>query len=96
MGKGTKRECANGHSYFKSSDCPVCPVCESQREPEADFMNGLAAPARRALENAGIFTLTQLASNSEKEILDLHGMGPSSLPKLKALLKKSNLKFRKI
>ena len=59
-------------------------------------MNGLAAPARRALENAGIFTLTQLASNSEKEILDLHGMGPSSLPKLKALLKKSNLKFRKI
>jgi predicted RecB family nuclease len=93
--KGSRRECTNGHVYYKSSDCPVCPVCEKDRKPDADFLSVLAAPARRALENAGIKTLKQLAKFSEKEILALHGMGPGSIPKLKAELKKKRLTFRK-
>jgi DNA-directed RNA polymerase alpha subunit len=56
-------------------------------------MSGLSAPARRALENAGIKTLKQLSKFSEKQILELHGMGPSSIPKLKAELKKEGLSF---
>lgn len=55
----------------------------------------LGAPARRALERAGIHTLAQLAQYTEKSILALHGVGPSSLPKMRAALKNEKLTFRK-
>ena len=94
MTKRTLRICSQGHRYYKSSDCPACPECESERKPVAEFMKGLSAPARRALENAGIKTLKQLAKYSEKEILALHGIGPGAIPKLKNALQKSVLGFR--
>lgn len=95
-GRGkSPRTCANGHRYFKSSDCPVCPVCEKSRKPDAEFMSVLAAPARRALEGAGLNTLAKLSRVSESELLSLHGMGPGSLPKLRAQLKAKGLSFRK-
>ncbi|ADY51412.1 hypothetical protein Pedsa_0840 [Pseudopedobacter saltans DSM 12145] len=87
------RICANGHKYFKTSDCPVCPVCEGKREPHASFMIQLAAPARRALENAGIDTLNKLSLYSEKEILKLHGIGKTAIPKLKEALLTKGLTF---
>lgn len=90
----SKRTCANGHVYYKSSTCPVCPVCEKNKTPEAAFMAILAAPARRALENAGIKTLKQLARLSEKELLKLHGMGPGSVPKLRAALAANGMQFK--
>jgi uncharacterized protein len=93
--KGTLRTCKNGHRFRKSSDCPVCPVCEAERKPETGFLSGLSAPARRALENAGIKTLKQLSRRSEAEILEFHGMGPVSIPKLRAALKSEGLSFRK-
>lgn len=89
-----KRTCANGHVYYKSSTCPVCPVCEKNKIPETDFLAVLAAPARRALENAGIKTIKQLARLTEKELLALHGMGPGSVPKLKAVLAANGLQFK--
>ncbi|MDB5103692.1 MAG: hypothetical protein JWP91_1381 [Fibrobacteres bacterium] len=97
MTKTTKnpRTCANGHEYFKSSSCPVCPICEKARKPEAGILSGLAAPARRALEGAGLTTIAKLAKRSEAEILSLHGMGPGSIPKLRAALKAQGLSFRK-
>ena len=55
----------------------------------------LSAPARRALEREGIHTLTQLSQYTEKDILALHGVGPSSLPKMRAALKNEKLTFRK-
>lgn len=93
--KGTPRICPQGHRYYKSSDCPVCPICEGKVKPEADFLRILSAPARRAMENAGIRTIKQLAKYSEKELLELHGFGPSAIPKLKVVLKKNGLTFRK-
>ena len=54
----------------------------------------LAAPARRALENKGIKRLKQLAKFSEAEILELHGMGKSSIPKLRNALEKESLSFK--
>jgi predicted RecB family nuclease len=51
-------------------------------------MAGLAAPARRALEGAGITTIPKLAKTSESELLELHGMGPASLPRLREELRK--------
>lgn len=89
-----KRTCPKGHTYYKSSDCPTCPTCEAERKPQTGFLTQLPAPARRALENAGITTLKQLARCTEKEIISLHGMGPSSLPKLKMALRKEGLDFK--
>ncbi|MGP4040094.1 RNA polymerase alpha subunit C-terminal domain-containing protein [Gracilibacillus sp. D59] len=88
------RICDNGHKYYKSSDCPVCPICEQERKPGSGFLSLLSAPARRALENNGITTLEQLSTYSEKEILKLHGMGPASIPKLRAALEEYGLSFR--
>jgi DNA-directed RNA polymerase alpha subunit len=88
------RVCEKGHQYFKSSDCPTCPVCEQERKPDNGFLSLLAAPARRALENNGITTLQQLANYSEVEILKFHGLGPSSLPKLRTALNTIGLSFK--
>jgi DNA-directed RNA polymerase alpha subunit len=90
----SRRICENGHEYFKSSDCPVCPICEKEKNVEG-FLAVLGAPARRALENAGIKTLEQLSKKTERDILMLHGMGPASLPKLRAALKSKGLSFEK-
>jgi DNA-directed RNA polymerase alpha subunit len=87
--------CDKGHKFYKSSDCPVCPICEKEYEPSAKFQMSLSAPARRALENNGINTIAKLSKFSEKEILKLHGMGPGSIPKLKMALKEKGLSFRK-
>jgi hypothetical protein len=90
-----KRTCSKGHTFFKSSDCPVCPVCGNEKKPASGFLSLLSAPARRALEHEGITTLQQLSKRSEIELLQLHGMGPDSLPKLHSALKSAGLKFKK-
>jgi predicted RecB family nuclease len=92
--RGARRTCDRGHVYYKRSDCPTCPQCEAERRPADGFLTTLVAPARRALEGAGIATLAQLASWSEAELLALHGLGPSSLPKLRAALAAAGLSFR--
>lgn len=83
-----------GHRYNQTSDCPTCPVCEAERKPKEGFPSLLSAPARRALESKGIKTLEQLSKFSEKEILNLHGMGPGSMPKLRRALSTNGLTFK--
>jgi len=90
-----KKTCSNGHIFFKSSDCPVCPICEEERTPASEWMATLSTPARRALENNGMVTLLQLSKFSEKEVLQLHGMGQGSIPKLRQALKMSGFAFKK-
>ena len=90
----TLRTCPNGHKYYKSTDCPTCPICENERNTGDTPFAVLGAPARRALENAGIQTPQQLSAFSEKEILKLHGMGPGSLPKMRQILNDQGLSFR--
>ena len=94
ISKRQLRICDKGHKYYKSSDCPVCPVCEQERKPKDNFLSLLSAPARRALENNGVNTLQKLSGYSEKEILKLHGMGPGSIPKLRSALASENLSFK--
>jgi predicted RecB family nuclease len=91
----TLRICPNGHSYYKSSDCPVCPKCEAAKVPEQDFLKAIAAPARRAVEGIGVKTLKQLARHTEAEIAALHGMGPNAMGKLRAALKAQGSAFKK-
>ena len=93
--KKKTKTCKNGHAFVKSSDCPVCPICAKESKPKTGFKSTLASPAQRALDNAGINTLKQLAKYSEADILALHGMGKSSIPKLKAALTESGLEFKK-
>lgn len=64
-------------------------------KPKADWTAGLSAPALRALTAAGIKTAKQLATYSEADILRLHGIGPTAIPKLKAALKDEGLSFAK-
>lgn len=88
------KTCNKGHKYYKSSDCPTCPICEQERKPENGFLALLSAPARRALENNGVTSLQKLSTYSEKEILKFHGMGPASLPKLRSALKEKGISFK--
>lgn len=90
----SERICNAGHRYIKSSDCPTCPICENERKPKNGFLSVVAAPARRALEAHNINTLQQLSKYSVKEILQFHGMGKSSIPKLQECLEKEGLKFK--
>lgn len=87
--------CSKGHRFYKSSDCPTCPVCEKERKPTEGFLSLLSAPARRALEGKNITTLKKLAKYSEKEILELHGVGKTSIPILLNALASEGLTFRK-
>lgn len=93
----TKRlkTCPNGHQFYKTSDCPVCPICENEQKPKQGFLAIISAPARRALAHTGIATLQQLSNFTEKEVKDLHGIGPNAVEKLKAELTKSGLAFKK-
>lgn len=92
--KETLRTCPNGHQYYKSTDCPTCPICEAAKKPEEGFLALMSAPARRALESAGIHTEKELSRWTEKELLKLHGFGKASLPKLREALSAKGLSFK--
>jgi hypothetical protein len=89
----TLKTCQHGHRFRKRSDCPACPVCEAGRMLMSHFHARLSAPARRALENAGIDSLAKLAAMREKDILALHGIGKSSIPILREALSTLGLSF---
>ena len=60
-----------------------------------EFPAKISAPALRGLIGAKITTLTKLANFSEQQILDLHGVGPTAIPLLRAALKSKGLSFKK-
>lgn len=64
------------------------------RKPDNGFLSLISAPARRALEGKGINTLQLLSQYSEKELLKLHGIGPTAIPKLREALKSAGLSFK--
>ena len=58
------------------------------------FLKKLSNPARRALVSAGVNRFEMLAALSEKELLSFHGMGPKSLPIVKACLNSVGMTLR--
>ncbi|MEO8880422.1 MAG: hypothetical protein ABI446_08485 [Gemmatimonadaceae bacterium] len=92
--KRAMRTCEKGHRFYKTSSCPTCPKCEATRRPTEGFLAALSAPARRALERAGITSLRVLSGWSKEELLQLHGVGPSSIPKLQELLARDGLTLK--
>src|SRR5690606_31261646 len=93
--KPTLKTCKKGRKLYKCSGCPIWPICEKERKPKDSFLSLLGAPARRALENEGITALEQLSAYTEKDILALHGIGKSTLPKLNEALTTAGLSFKK-
>ena len=83
-----RKVCPQGHVFFKTPGCSTCPRCEAARRPKEGFLAELAAPARRALENAGLTTLAKLSKKTEAQLLELHGMGPDAIAKLRKVMKK--------
>jgi len=55
---------------------------------------GLAAPARRALIDEGLYKVSDLRKYSLDAIKDLHGMGPNAIRILISAMKKSDISFR--
>jgi DNA-directed RNA polymerase alpha subunit len=66
-----------------------------KRRIEVAGLPKLAAPAQRALQSAGIHSLEQVTEVTEAELLQLHGMGPNALGKLRQPLAERGLSFRK-
>jgi predicted RecB family nuclease len=89
-----RKVCAKGHVFYKTPGCNTCPRCEAARRPAQGFLAGLAAPARRALEGAGLTTPAKVAKYTEAQVRELHGMGPHALSKLRAALAREGLGFR--
>jgi hypothetical protein len=92
----TRRTCSRGHAFLRSSARPVCPKCWGgyyRKRTERGFPEELSAPALRALENAGIASLAQLAKRTEREIADLHGMGPKGIRLPKSEMRTEKLAF---
>lgn len=54
----------------------------------------IAAPAMRALASVRVTSVEDLARFSEKEISELHGMGPNALGKLKEAMKAAGVEFK--
>ena len=53
----------------------------------------VSGPANSALEVAGIGSLNELATHTERDIANLHGMGPKGIRMLKAALAEHGLDF---
>lgn len=83
----------------KKKTAAVSPKPSATKAPatKADpgFAATLPAPARRALDQAGISTIKKLSGYTEAAVAALHGIGPSSIPKLKAALQQAGLSFKK-
>lgn len=59
----------------------------------SDLPVALSAPARRALEAAGVEYLDQLAQMSEAEVKGLHGIGPYAMRQLRNALEAKGMSF---
>ena len=60
---------------------------------DAGFVDGLSAPARRALADAGYTRIEQFTKLSEAEVGRLHGMGPKGVELIRRALAAKGLSF---
>jgi DNA-directed RNA polymerase alpha subunit len=58
------------------------------------LLERLASPAQRALQNADIKTLEELAKHTENEVLELHGIGKNAITVIKTTLDEHGLSLK--
>ncbi|TAA69337.1 DUF4385 family protein [Planomicrobium okeanokoites] len=85
-----KREHQHKYGELKSKNKKA-----DQSMGENDFPKGVGKPATRALIGAGYTKVEQLKDATEKEILELHGVGPKAIKVLKQELASKGLEFKK-
>jgi predicted flap endonuclease-1-like 5' DNA nuclease len=68
---------------------------DSTHPNAAAFPHGLSGPALRALAYAGIRSMAQLAQWREKDVADLHGMGPKGVRMLREGLAAQSRHFKR-
>lgn len=61
---------------------------------ETEFPASMGKVARRELAVHGLTQFAQLADRSERELLDIHGVGPKAIRILREELRLSGLSFR--
>lgn len=92
--KAKPKTCVNGHNYTPTPTMKNCPICAQKTTSKTNPFATLPAPARRALQSKGITTTKKLSALTEKEISALHGIGPSSIPKLKTIMASEGMQFK--
>jgi hypothetical protein len=60
---------------------------------DSDLPEGLAAPVRRALAQAGLTRIEQFSALTEAEVSQLHGMGPKAIDLIRRALAAKGLSF---
>lgn len=63
-------------------------------EQRSNDIPKLAAPARRAIEAAGIKNLNDLTKFTEAEVAEMHGIGNNALDTLRQAMAGSGLSFK--
>lgn len=58
------------------------------------FQLGLSGPARRALVNAKLYKVSDLRKISLDELVNMHGMGKSSVARIRVLMDAKKIRFR--
>ncbi|WP_052809529.1 helix-hairpin-helix domain-containing protein [Streptomonospora alba] len=61
---------------------------------ESEFPSSIGKVARRELAVHGLTRYAQLADRSERELLDIHGVGPKAIRILREELRLRGLSFR--
>lgn len=84
-----KREHQNKYGELKKADQKG-----DQSMGEHNFPKGVGKPATGALIEEGYTKVEQLKGVTEKEILDLHGVGPKAIQVLKKELASKGLEFK--
>ncbi|WP_240545879.1 hypothetical protein [Paenibacillus artemisiicola] len=64
------------------------------RLPGSDLPAGLSKPAQRALANAGLTGLAQVAKLSAGEFQALHGIGPKAVGLIREAMAVKGLRFK--
>jgi uncharacterized protein YdhG (YjbR/CyaY superfamily) len=67
---------------------------EGNKKAAYFFIEGLSAPAQRALISKNIFTLEELSKFTKAQILAFHGIGKTTVPILEKALSDKNLTFK--
>lgn len=62
--------------------------------PVGDLPNSMGKTAPRELQNAGIGSLQKASEHTEKELLDIHGVGPKAIRIMKEAMTDKGLHFR--
>jgi hypothetical protein len=68
---------------------------DEQEALEAEWRKiGLSGPARQALVDAKLFRVSDLRKITLDELTDLHGMGKSSIARIRQIMDAKKIRFR--